>query len=75
MEKKEISTRPPEPVRFHENCCYTVEQVSEIIHRHPKTIRQMCKRGVIAARCDRGGFMITGWALRAYLECRSVICQ
>ena len=33
----------------------------------------MCKRGVIAARMDRGGYLITGWALRAYLENRSVV--
>ena len=61
-----------EPIRFYENCCYNVDQVSQIINRHPKTIRQMCRRGVIAARCDRGGYMITGWSLRAYLECRNV---
>lgn len=58
---------------FIENACYTVEQVSEIIHRHPKTVRDMCKRGVIVARLDRGGYLITGWQLRAYLENRVVV--
>lgn len=69
------STKLPEktaPVLFYENCCYTVEQIAEIIHRHPSTVRKLCRKGALPARCDRGGYMVTGWALRAYLECRIV---
>lgn len=60
-------------VPFVENAAYTAAQVAEIIHRNTKTVRDMCKRGVIAARMDRGGYLITGWALRAYLENRNVV--
>ena len=60
-------------VPFIENAVYTTAQVANIIHRHTKTVRDMCKRGVIAARCDRGGYLVTGWALRAYLENRSMV--
>lgn len=62
-------------VEFKENAVYTTEQVSKIIHRHPKTVRFLCRRGDIAARCDRGGYLITGWALRAYLENRLVVSE
>jgi hypothetical protein len=60
-------------VPFIENAAYTAEQVGKIIHRNTKTVRDMCRRGVLAARMDRGGYLITGWALRAYLENRSVV--
>ena len=60
-------------VPFIENAAYTVGQVAAIIHRNEKTVRSMCRRGTLAARMDRGGYLITGWALRAYLENRSVI--
>ena len=59
-----------EAVEFQENAVYTTEQVSEIIHRNVKTVRALCKRGDLVARCDRGGYLITGWSLRAYLENR-----
>lgn len=62
-------------VAFIENAAYTVEQVSKIIHRSTKTVRDMCRRKVIVARMDRGGYLITGWALRAYLENRSVVAE
>jgi len=57
---------------FKENAVYTTEQIAQIIHRSPKTVRALCKRGAIVARCDRGGYLITGWSLRAYLENRLV---
>lgn len=60
-------------IQFHENACYTVEHVAKIIHRSHKTVRSMCRRKIIVARMDRGGYLITGWALRAYLEGRSVV--
>ena len=62
-------------VQFVENAVYTTAQVAEIIHRHPKTIRDMCRRGVIVGRADRGGYLITGWSLRAYLENRCVCAE
>jgi hypothetical protein len=64
--------KAPDPVPFIQNACYTVEQVAEIIHRNPKTVRKMCRDKIIHARCDRGGYLIGGWAIRAYLECRLV---
>lgn len=75
MKKPANSPTSSGPVPFIENCGYNVDEVAAILRRHPKTIRQMCRRGVITARCDRGGFTISGWAIRAYLECRSVVCQ
>jgi len=62
-----------ESVPFQENEIYTTERAAAILHRCPKTVREMCKRGVLRARMDRGGYLITGWALRAYLENRSVV--
>ena len=60
-------------VPFVENAAYTAAQVAKIIHRNTKTVREMCKRGVLRARMDRGGYLITGWALRAYLENRTIV--
>ena len=57
-------------MEFRENAVYTTEQVATLIHRNAKTVRALCKRGCIRARCDRGGYLITGWSLRAYLENR-----
>lgn len=62
-----------EVITFVENAAYTTEQVAKIIHRSPKTVREMCKQGRIAACLDRGGYLVTGWALRAYLENRSCV--
>ena len=59
-------------IEFKENAFYNVEQVAQIIHRTPKTVRSLCRRGEIPARCDRGGYLITGWSLRAYAENRLV---
>lgn len=64
-----------EPVQFYENACYTTEQVAGIIHRHPKTVQKLCKDGIIVARKDRGGYLITGWQLRAYLENRLCVAN
>jgi hypothetical protein len=69
MEKRQ---KEHAPIQFFENAVYTTAQVADIIHRNPKTVRRMCKDGIITARCDRGGYMVTGWAIRAYLECRLV---
>jgi len=62
-------------IEFKENAFYNVEQVAQIIHRNPKTVRAMCRRGDIPARCDRGGYLITGWSLRAYAENRLVVAE
>lgn len=59
-------------VPFLENAVYTTEQAAAILQRCPKTIRFLCRRGSIRSRIDRGGYLITGWALREYLENRSV---
>jgi len=57
---------------FRENAVYTTEEVADIIHRSVKTVRSLCKRGILRARCDRGGYLVSGWALRAYVEGRLV---
>lgn len=62
-----------EVVPFVENAAYTAAQAAKIIHRNTKTVRDMCRRGTIVARMDRGGYLITGWSLRAYLENRSIV--
>ena len=59
-------------MEFRENEIYSTEQASKILNRNPKTVRLLCRRGAIAACRDRGGYFITGWALRAYAEGRSV---
>ena len=68
-EKKDVS------VPFHENEIYDVERTAAILHRCPKTVRAMCKRGVIRARQDRGGYFITGWAIREYAENRLCVAE
>lgn len=60
-------------IPFRENEIYTTEMAAAILHRCPKTVREMCRRGVIRARLDRGGYMITGWAIREYAENRCVV--
>ena len=62
MEKNEKN------VEFHENCIYTVFSAAEILHRSVQTVRQLCSSGRIQSRRDRGGYLITGWAIRKYAE-------
>ena len=64
-----------ESVPFRENEIYTTERAAAILHRCPKTIRALCKRGVIRSRLDRGGYVITGWAIREYAENRFIVNQ
>lgn len=58
------------PVQFVENAVYNSEQAAAIIGRSVETIRALCRSGDIRARLDRAGFLITGWAIRNYVECR-----
>ena len=67
--------KPPKTVTFVENAVYDVERTAAILNRCPKTVRAMCRRGVIRARQDRGGYFITGWAIREYAENRLVITE
>ena len=60
-------------VPFFENEVYTTERAAAILHRCPKTVRELCKSGAIRARRDRGGYMITGWAIREYAEGRLLV--
>lgn len=62
-------------VPFRENEIYTVDMAAEILHRCPKTVRSLCRRGVIRSRQDRGGYIITGWAIREYAENRLPVNQ
>ena len=68
-------TKNNEAVCFYENAVYTADQVADIIHRHPKTVRDLCRRGIIRARLDRGGYVITGWAIRDYAENRVCVSE
>lgn len=58
---------------FAENAIYTTAQVARILQRDPQTVRKLCQMGSLAARMDRGGYLISGWAIRAYVENRSVL--
>lgn len=65
--KKERSRRP---VAFCENACYDVKQVSQIINRSERYVRAACRRKLIRCRAERGGFLISGWSIRDFIECR-----
>lgn len=55
-------------ITFHENAVYNTDMAAKILRRSPKTVRALCRRGLIVSRCDRGGFLMTGWSIRNYLE-------
>ena len=57
-------------VTFQENAIYTIDQTAEILHRNPQTIRKLCRSKRLPARIDAGGFLISGWIIRAYAENR-----
>ncbi len=60
---------------YQENTVYTVKDAARILHRHPNTIRRLCRCGRIASNCERGGYLIGGTAIRAYVEGRLVVNQ
>lgn len=60
-------------ITFSENAIYSTEMAAKIMHRSPKTVRALCKRGCIRSQMDRGGYLITGWAIREYAENRYVV--
>ncbi len=62
-------------VPFVENAIYDVVQTAEICHRSTRVIRALCNTGRLRARRDRGGFLITGYAIRDYVECRCELKQ
>lgn len=62
-----------EKVLFNENAIYSADEAAKILNRHPKTVRRLCQRGVLQARCGKSGYLITGWALRAYAENRLIL--
>ena len=57
-------------VTFQENAVYNVDQTAEILHCHPQTIRRLCRSKRLPALIDAGGFRISGWIIRAYVENR-----
>lgn len=66
---KKITCREiAEVPQFVENAVYTTEEAALILRRSTKAVRTLCNRGLLKARRDRGGFLITGWAIRGYLE-------
>ena len=62
-------------MQFFENEIYTVERAAKILSRSPQTVRKFCRDGQIACRKDKGGFFITGWALREFAEQRLVCSE
>lgn len=60
-------------VPFVENSCYTVSEVAEILGRSERVVRAFCHKRALNARMEAGGYFITGWALRAFLENRCEI--
>lgn len=60
-------------VLFEENAIYSADEAAKILSRHPKTIRRLCQKGIIQARSGKSGYLITGWALRAYAENRCIL--
>lgn len=52
---------------------YTVAEAGRVLHRHPNTVRRLCRMGRIVSNCDRGGFLISGRALLAYAEGRLAV--
>ena len=68
MSKRFPGSTIEQPVTFVENAVYNSSQVARIIGRSVRCVRRLCSAGVLRARCDRSGVMITGWAIREYLE-------
>jgi 3-isopropylmalate/(R)-2-methylmalate dehydratase large subunit len=56
-----------------EPAIYSADEAAKILSRHPKTIRRLCQKGIIQARGGKSGYLITGWALRAYAENRCIL--
>lgn len=65
----------PPPVTFAENAAYTLADASRILHRSPKTLRSLCRSGRLPAVRDRGGYLVSGWVIRAYLENRLSVAR
>lgn len=63
------------PLQFFENEIYSVDRAARILERTPQTIRKLCKDGQITARRDKGGYFISGWAIRAFAEGRAVCSE
>ena len=57
-------------VAFVENAVYDVNQTAAILGRSERYVRAICNRGLIRCCKARGGYSITGWAIRAYAEGR-----
>lgn len=53
-----------------ETAVYTVEMAGKVLHRHPDTVRKLCRSGRIPACLDKGGYLISGRMLMAYVENR-----
>lgn len=62
-------------VQFFENEIYSVERTAKILARSPQTVRKFCRDGELACRKDKGGFFITGWAIREFAEQRLVCTE
>ena len=63
------------PQAFIENAVYTLAQASKILQLNSQTVRRLCRDRIITARIDRGGYRISGWALRAYVENRCICTE
>ena len=77
VKRKEVKTMrdPSEVVPFIDNAVYNTREAARIIQRSERVVRRLCRLGVLAAQADHGGYFITGWRLRAYLDGRCDVCQ
>lgn len=63
-----VGTTLEKPVTYVENAIYNSSQVSRILGRSTKCVRNLCRSGRIRAKLDRCGFMILGSAITEYLN-------
>lgn len=53
---------------FLDNAVYTAAEAATILRRNIKAIRLLCRRGELKAKFFAGGWLITGYSIRAFLE-------
>ncbi len=56
------------PQTFLPNAVYTANETAVILRRNIKAIRLLCRRGEIKSKFFAGGWLITGYSIRAFLE-------
>ena len=54
--------------KLDEFSIYSVVEVALMLNRTVPVVRSLCNRGEIKAQKDGKGWMIGGWAIRAYVS-------